>query len=125
MPNGPSSGDSPNGVALFEAANKLRGSVESAEYKHLVLGLIFLKYISDSFEARREALDAELSNAQSDAFIIDAKARNDVLEDRDEIVGAVAEDVADRTERLREVRQAREDRDRLLDDGRRTGRQLG
>jgi hypothetical protein len=37
---------SPNGGALFEAANKLRASVESAEYKHLVLGLIFLKYIS-------------------------------------------------------------------------------
>jgi type I restriction enzyme M protein len=36
---------SPNGAALFEAANKLRGSVESAEYKHLVLGLLFLKYI--------------------------------------------------------------------------------
>ena len=43
MANVPS-GDSPDGAALFEAANKLRGSVESAEYKHLVLGLIFLKY---------------------------------------------------------------------------------
>lgn len=44
--------NSPNGAALFEAANKLRGSVESAEYKHLVLGLIFLTYISDAFEQR-------------------------------------------------------------------------
>jgi hypothetical protein len=33
------SGEKPNGAALFEAANKLRGSVESEEYKHLVLGL--------------------------------------------------------------------------------------
>ena len=49
-------GDSPNGAALFEAANKLRGSVESAEYKHLVLGLLFLKYISDAFEQRRGEL---------------------------------------------------------------------
>src|SRR5947208_10922394 len=80
-------GDGPNAAALFEAANKLRGSVESAEYKHLVLGLIFLKYISDSFEARRQALDAELSNAQTDAFIVDPEARRDVLEDRDEYVG--------------------------------------
>lgn len=79
--------DSPNGAALFEAANKLRGSVESAEYKHLVLGLIFLKYISDAFEARRQALDAELSDAQSEAFIVDPEARSDVLEDRDEYVG--------------------------------------
>ncbi len=42
-----------NEAALFEAADRLRGSVESAEYKHLVLGLVFLKYISDSFEQRR------------------------------------------------------------------------
>ena len=57
-----SNGENPNGAALFEAANKLRGSVESAEYKHLVLGLIFLKYISDSFELRREQLEAELAD---------------------------------------------------------------
>ncbi len=59
-------GDSPNAAALFEAANKLRGSVESAEYKHLVLGLLFLKYISDSFELRRGELEAELCDPTSD-----------------------------------------------------------
>src|SRR5947208_8427531 len=80
-------GDGPNAAALFEAANKLRGSVESAEYKHLVLGLIFLKYISDSFAARRRALEAELSDAESDAFIADAVDRSEALEDRDEYVG--------------------------------------
>lgn len=46
-------------VSLWEAANKLRGSVESAEYKHVVLGLIFLKFASDKFEAYREKLIAE------------------------------------------------------------------
>lgn len=45
--------------ALWDAANKLRGSVESAEYKHIVLSLIFLKFISDKFEAQREKLQAE------------------------------------------------------------------
>ena len=35
---------------LWEAANKLRGSVEPAEYKHVVLGLIFLKFANDKFE---------------------------------------------------------------------------
>jgi len=49
MAGGSGSGDGPNAAALLEAANKLRGSVESAEYKHLVLGLLFLKYISDAF----------------------------------------------------------------------------
>src|SRR2546428_7592144 len=45
-------GDLPFAKELFEAADRMRGSVESAEYKHLVLGLLFLKYISDSFERR-------------------------------------------------------------------------
>ncbi len=43
-------------VNLWEAANKLRGSVEPAEYKHVVLGLIFLKFASDKFEEHRAKL---------------------------------------------------------------------
>jgi hypothetical protein len=39
---------------LWQAADRLRGSIDAAEYKHVVLGLIFLKYISDAFEKRRE-----------------------------------------------------------------------
>ena len=38
---------------LWKSADTLRGQVDAAEYKHVVLGLLFLKYISDSFEARR------------------------------------------------------------------------
>jgi type I restriction enzyme M protein len=44
---------------LWMAADKLRGTMDSAEYKHVVLGLIFLKYISDSFLEKFEALQAE------------------------------------------------------------------
>lgn len=44
---------------LWESANKLRGSVEPAEYKHVVLGLIFLKFASDKYEERREELIKE------------------------------------------------------------------
>jgi type I restriction enzyme M protein len=44
---------------LWDSANKLRGSVESAEYKHVVLGLIFLKFASDKFEEHRSALIAK------------------------------------------------------------------
>ena len=42
--------------SLWDSANKLRGSVESAEYKHVVLSLIFLKFISDIFEVRKQEL---------------------------------------------------------------------
>ncbi|MCZ2339772.1 MAG: type I restriction-modification system subunit M N-terminal domain-containing protein, partial [Chitinophagales bacterium] len=35
---------------LWKAADKLRKNIDAAEYKHIVLGLIFLKYISDAFE---------------------------------------------------------------------------
>lgn len=38
---------------LWKSADKLRGSVEPAEYKHVVLSLFFLKFASDKFEARR------------------------------------------------------------------------
>lgn len=44
---------------LWDSANKLRGSVEPAEYKHVVLGLIFLKFASDKFEERKGELIAE------------------------------------------------------------------
>ncbi|GIZ09023.1 class I SAM-dependent DNA methyltransferase [Flavobacterium sp. UMI-01] len=44
---------------LWDSANKLRGTVESSEYKHVVLGLIFLKFVSDKFEVRRKELVAD------------------------------------------------------------------
>ncbi len=44
---------------LWQSCDKLRGSVESSEYKHVILGLIFLKFASDKFEERREELIAE------------------------------------------------------------------
>lgn len=46
-------------VTLWDSANKLRGSVEPAEYKHVVLGLIFLKFASDKFEEHRQTLIAK------------------------------------------------------------------
>jgi len=44
---------------LWDSANKLRGTVESSEYKHVVLGLIFLKFASDKFQKRRKEIIAE------------------------------------------------------------------
>src|SRR5262245_52699388 len=44
---------------LWAAADALRNNMDAAEYKHVVLGLIFLKYISDAFEAKYAELDAQ------------------------------------------------------------------
>lgn len=46
---------------LFAAADKLRGHLDAAEYKNVVLGLIFLKYISDAFEKLHTQLTAQQS----------------------------------------------------------------
>ncbi len=51
---------------LFKAADKLRGNMEPSDYKHVALGLIFLKYISDTFEARHAELLAEDPAAAED-----------------------------------------------------------
>ncbi|HCT2037987.1 TPA: SAM-dependent DNA methyltransferase [Klebsiella pneumoniae] len=51
---------------LFKAADKLRGNMEPSDYKHVALGLIFLKYISDAFEAKHNALLAEDAQAAED-----------------------------------------------------------
>ncbi len=51
---------------LFKAADKLRGNMEPSDYKHVALGLIFLKHISDSFEAKRAALLADYPDGAED-----------------------------------------------------------
>jgi type I restriction enzyme M protein len=54
-------------TTLFAAADKLRGNMDAAEYKHVALGLIFLKYISDRFDARM----AEVEANPDEAFLLD------------------------------------------------------
>ena len=49
---------------LWQAADKLRGSMDASDYKHVVLGLIFLKYISDAFEAKHTELAAQKQQAE-------------------------------------------------------------
>ncbi len=71
MANGDSSKNSNGGnlgfeAEMFKAADKLRGNMEPSDYKHVALGLIFLKYISDAFEAKHKALLAEDALAAED-----------------------------------------------------------
>ncbi len=80
----------PNGATLgfeeklWQAADKLRGHMDPGEYKHVVLGLVFLKYISDSFQDRYDWLRREAANPKSDFYVREPGARQRVAEDRDE-----------------------------------------
>jgi type I restriction enzyme M protein len=69
---------------LWDAADQLRGHMDAAEYKHVVLGLIFLKYISDAFTEHYEQLKLWTADPDSDYFVKEPQARYGVLEDRDE-----------------------------------------
>jgi len=76
---------------LWTAANKLRGSVEAAEYKHIVLGLLFLKYISDAFENRRKWLTEAIKDPSNDEYYVTNATSADVervVNDRDEYLSA-------------------------------------
>ncbi len=69
---------------LWATADKLRANMDAAEYKHIVLGLIFLKYISDSFAARRAELERRFADEQDDYYLDgDAEMLAAELEDRD------------------------------------------
>jgi type I restriction enzyme M protein len=71
-------------ATLWAAADKLRGHLDAAEYKHVVLGLIFIKYISDAFAEHHERLLREAANPKSEYFVKEERARYKVAEDRDE-----------------------------------------
>jgi type I restriction enzyme M protein len=70
---------------LWATADKLRANMDAAEYKHLVLGLIFVKYISDTFAARRAELTLRFANPADEYFFGQATATElaTELEDRD------------------------------------------
>src|ERR687898_380442 len=54
---------------LWSAADRLRANLDAAVYKHAVLGLIFLKYVSDSFAIRQREIEAQLRDPQSDYYL--------------------------------------------------------
>ena len=75
---------------LWATADKLRANMDAAEYKHLVLGLIFLKYISDTFAARQAELMQRFVDSNDDYFLPDADAEllAQELEERDYYIAA-------------------------------------
>ena len=71
---------------LWTSANKLLPSLDAAVYKHVVLGMVFLKYVSDSFETRRQELVKEFIDPKSDYYLSDDANDElvlDELENRD------------------------------------------
>ena len=67
---------------LWKAADKLRGSMDASQYKDVILGLVFLKYVSDAFDERREQIRAELTaDGMTDDQI------GDLIDDEDEYLG--------------------------------------
>jgi type I restriction enzyme M protein len=71
-------------ATLWAAADRLRGKMDSAVYKHVVLGLIFLKYVSDTFMVRHRELARLVDDPESDYLMPTPEAKASVLEDRDE-----------------------------------------
>lgn len=67
---------------LWKAADKLRGSMDASQYKDVILGLVFLKYVSDAFDERREQIGAELA---ADGLNEDQVAQ--LIDDVDEYTG--------------------------------------
>ena len=59
---------------LWTADDKLRSNLDAAVYKHVVLGLIFLKYVSDAFNERREELQAQFRDPNHDYYLGDDEA---------------------------------------------------
>lgn len=87
---------------LWKAADKLRGSMDSGEYKHVVLGLIFLKYISDKFETKYNELVEEGDGFEEDIdeytveniFWVPAESRWGYIKDhaKDVKIGQIIDD---------------------------------
>ena len=54
---------------LWNAADKLRSTLDASQYKHAVLGLIFVKYVSDAFKLRQDEIKAALTNPDNEYYL--------------------------------------------------------
>ncbi|MED1601198.1 class I SAM-dependent DNA methyltransferase [Alkalihalophilus marmarensis] len=68
---------------LFDAATNMRGSVAPADYKHYVLPLIFLRYLSNRFEMRKKEIDNLVKDPKSDWYASDEETQQVIKEDPD------------------------------------------
>jgi len=74
---------------LWKAADRLRGNIDPSEYKHIVLGLLFLKYVSDSFYQRRAELEKRVVDPKDKEYYIPKETeRKIIIEDKDQYKSA-------------------------------------
>jgi len=70
---------------LWQAADRLRGNIDAAQYKYVVLGLLFLKYVSDAFYHRREELERWVADPKNKKyFVADPAQRKAIIDDKDQ-----------------------------------------
>ncbi len=69
---------------LFEAANRMRATVSPADYKHIVLPLIFLRYLSLRYDKRRADIESMVQDPDSEWYSDDPDIREEILRDRDQ-----------------------------------------
>ena len=109
MATNSSNGDLGFEAKLWQAADKLRNNMDAAEYKHVVLGLIFLKYISDSFEEKHKKLSQEKGADPEDkdeysaenVFWVPAKSRWSYIQNNAKMpeIGKIIDNAMDLIER--------------------------
>src|SRR3990167_1501086 len=69
---------------LWSAADKLRGNIDASDYKYIVLGLIFLKYVSDAYYGSKKKLIKWMSDKNNKKYYVpDEESRKKMVEDRD------------------------------------------
>ncbi len=99
-----SKGDLGFETKLWQAADKMRSNMDAAEYKHVVLGLIFIKYISDAFKEAQKLIIEEKGDAEDideykakNAFWVPSSARWDYLQKmaKQPTVGKIVDDAMD------------------------------
>lgn len=73
---------------LWKAADRLRGNIDASEYKHVVLGLLFLKYVSDSFYQHRHELERMASDPKNKEYYIQKETdRKFIIDDKNQYKG--------------------------------------
>ncbi|NRG25600.1 type I restriction-modification system subunit M N-terminal domain-containing protein [Bacillus circulans] len=88
---------------LFDAATNMRGNVAPSDYKHYILPLIFLRYLSNRYQMRKEEIDSLVKNPKSDWYASDQETQLITKEDPDMYMSENVYVVPEESRRVRGV----------------------